>query len=321
MESKETVFVTGATGVIGSMLVKKLLSQKYKVVCLVRNEDKARRLLGSNADLCLIVGDVTKENIINEDIDYIIHAASQTSSKAFVQEPVETMMVAIQGTRNMLELARDKKVKSFVYLSTMEIYGTPQTDEKISEQHGTNIDTMTVRSSYPESKRACESLCQGYYSEYGVPIKVLRLTQTFGHAIDYFDGRVFAEFARCKIEKRNIILHTEGKTKRSYLSSSDAVEAILTVMLKGKDGEAYNVANEETYCSIYEMAKLVAGTDIDVEIQVDNENHGYAPELHMNLDTRKIQNLGWAPNHNLNDMFGQLIMEMNEMRKFSGKKE
>ena len=87
---------------------------------------------------------------------------------------------------------------------------------------------------------------------------------------DYFTqvSVLFAEFARCAIEKRNIVLKTKGETERCYLDISDAVSAILTVLLNGKIGEIYTAANEETYCSIYEMAKLVAEMNgIDVEIK------------------------------------------------------
>ena len=132
---------------------------------------------------------------------------------------------------------------------------------------------MKVRTSYPESKRMCESLCTAYASQYSVPVKVLRLTQTFGPGVRYDDGRVFAEFARCAIERRNIVLHTDGATRRSYLYTADAVSAILTVLLKGIAGEAYNAANEATFCSIREMAQLVcsecAGGKIGVEIQLE----------------------------------------------------
>ena len=124
-------------------------------------------------------------------------------------------------------------------------------------------------------------------------LKVIRLTQVFGPGVKYDDSRVFAEFARCVLEKKNIVLHTKGETKRNYLYTFDAVTAVLTVLLKGENGEAYNAANEETYCSIYEMAQMVAndiGNDIFVEIVEKNINDfGYAPTLKMNLDTDEIE--------------------------------
>ena len=153
-----------------------------------------------------------------------------------------------------------------------------------------------------------------YYSEYHVPVKIARLTQTFGPGVNYQDGRVFAEFARCAIEGRNIILKTKGETERSYLYTEDAVWAILTILLKGENGQAYTVANEETYCSIYEMASMVAGKyGIQVEIQEqDTASQGYANTLYMNLDTTKLQKLGWNPQVGLAEMYERMIQSMKK---------
>ena len=320
--SGKTVFITGATGLIGCALIKRLVTcgermeDSPRVIALVRNLERAKYLFDypGAENIQFVVGDVSDSIEIGDKVDYIIHAASQTASKAFVELPVETIRTALNGTHNMLELAREKKVNGFVYLSSMEVYGSPASDEKIREDHGTNLNTMSVRSSYPEGKRICENLCTAYWSEYGVPAKVIRLTQTFGPGVRYHDSRVFAEFARCAIEKRDIVLHTKGETKRSYLYTEDAVDAILTVLLQGEPGEAYNAANEETYCSIYEMAHLVtnkcAEGQIAVRIQLDNAERGYAPELKMNLDTGKLRSLGWRPTKDLCNMFEKLISSM-----------
>lgn len=313
----ENVLVTGATGLIGYNLVNRLLNDGYMVFAQVRNIEKAKKMYGDRVGLSFVIGDILNAIRIEKQIDYIIHAASQTSSKDFVESPVETIRVAVQGTTNMLELAKEKKVKSFVYLSTMEVYGSPSSDEKIDEKHSTNIDTMKVRNSYPESKRLCEALCTAYFTEYAVPTKVIRLTQTFGPGVAYDDGRVFAEFARCVIENKNITLHTKGETKRNYLYTEDAVDAILTVLFKGAAGEAYNAANESTYCSIYEIAQLVAKNcaegNINIRVELNNESkYGYAPTLKMNLDTTKLQKLGWKPRVSMTDMFESLIEDMRK---------
>ncbi len=240
---------------------------------------------------------------------------SQTSSKAFVNEPVETIMTAIQGTKNMLDIASKSSCSGFVYLSSMEVYGTPLTDEKIYEDRPSNLNVMEVRTCYPESKRMCENLCVSYSSEYDVPAKVVRLTQTFGTGVQYNDGRVFAEFARCVVEGRNIVLKTKGETKRNYLYTADAVTAILTVLLDGEPANAYNAANEETYCSIYEMACEVAklnekGIEVVIEENNDLSKFGYAPTLKMNLSTDKLKALGWKPAYNLLDMYSRMIKTM-----------
>lgn len=319
----KTILITGATGLIGQNLVctlyeaQKQLGLNVKLVLQVRNQKKTEQLFPEYSELEYIVGDIANQIIYNGEINYIIHAASQTSSKAFVTDPVGVAMTAIDGTRNLLEFARRTNAEGFIYLSTMEVYGAPSTDEKITETHNTDLDTMSVRSCYPESKRMCEMLCTSYHAQYDVPAKVLRLIQTFGPGVQYNDGRVFAEFARCAIEGKDIVLHTKGETKRSYLYTADAVTAILTVLLNGKAGNAYNAANEDTYCSIYEMAELVAAefsagkTRVKIE-ETDSNRFGYAPVLHMNLDTRKLQSLGWSPSFNMRTMFERLIRSMEE---------
>lgn len=317
-----TVLITGATGLIGKAIIHKLLDYNrqvhvpIKIIAVVRSPNKAKKIFREDVNLDFWVTDICDLKAENRNVDYIIHAASQTSSKAFVENPVETSVTALVGTINTLEFARKNPVKSFVYLSSMEVYGAPTSDEKISETSASNLNTMTVRSCYPESKRMCESLCTSYMSEYRIPVKIIRLTQTFGPGVEYHDGRVFAEFARCAVENKNIILHTSGDTKRNYLYIDDAVDAVLTVLLRGESGEAYNAANESTYCSIYEMACLVAEKcakkQIEVIIKADDgaKNLGYAPTLHMNLDTTKLQKLGWQASVNLEDMYHNMILDM-----------
>ena len=321
-----TIFITGATGLIGKNLIKTILSYNntasnpIKIVALVRDKSKAEIMFSDFDTDCILyeIGDISECKPINMNIDYIIHGASQTTSKAFVDYPVETINTAIDGTKNMLELARINNVKSFVYLSSMEVYGTPQTDEKIDETHSTNLNFMNPRSCYPVSKIMCESLCSSYSSEYGVPAKVVRLTQTFGLGVQYNDTRVFAQFARCAVEGRDIILQTKGDTKRCYLYTEDAVAAIMTVLINGTNGEAYNAANEDTYCSIYEMAELVANECSDkpvkvlVELAENAGSLGYAPTLKMNLDTRKLKSLGWYPKTSLKEMYLMMITEMKQ---------
>ncbi len=311
-----TVLVSGATGLIGKYLV--YYFARYcgcKVIVIVRDMDKAYQLwndLGDNVEY--IHSDITQLEARDMSVDYVIHAAGITSSRLFSEQPAEVIYESVQGTRKMLEFARNNPVKSFVFLSTMEVYGTPQTENRITELHGSNLDTMVPRASYPESKRLCETLCAAYFSQYRVPVRVVRLTQTFGPGVECNDSRVFAEFARCAMEKRDIVLHTGGGTKRSYLYLADACTAILQVMMKGTNGEAYNAANEDTYCSIRQMAELVAKKtakgSIQVRIEPDDglrRKLGYMSELKMNLDTSKLRKTGWKPEVGLSEMYERML--------------
>lgn len=302
----KTIFITGATGLIGYTLVNALVYASRKrqlgltVLALVRDEIRARQrfanILGDENNLCFIVGCIEDLPDIEESVNYIVHGASQTSSRAFVQQPVETIRTALRGTENVLELAREKNVAGFVYLSSMEVYGYPQRGHKVTEDEIGALSPLDLRNSYPISKQQCESLCCAYAGEYGVPATILRLTQTFGPGINYNDTRIFAEFGRCVIEKRDIVLKTKGETERSYLYTADAATAILTVMLKGRPGQAYNAADESTYCSIAEMAQMVAqkgGIQVRFELQ-DEKQLGYPKALYIDLDTTRLKELGWT---------------------------
>lgn len=318
-----SILVTGGTGLIGATLVKALYYANEKrnlhlrILALVRNLQKAESLLGKqNEVLQFIQGSVEDLPTIEKKIDYIVHGASPTASQFFVQHPVETIEIAVKGTSNLLELAKEKRSKGFVYLSSMEVYGAPHEDTLIPESQGCTLDSMVVRSCYPLAKRLCENLCASYAHEYAVPAKVIRLAQTFGPGVLKNDQRVFAEFARDAMEGKDIILQTAGTSKREYLYTADAVTAILTVLLSGSTGEAYNAGNPETYCSIVEMARLVAGKIAENRISikypeaVNNNNSQFSPPHHLFLDVRKLEKLEWKPIRGLEEMYVRMMAEM-----------
>lgn len=318
----QTFLISGATGLIGSFLIHALLEAnkrfnlEIKIVGLIRNFKKAKIIYGDiPKNLEFIKQDITDPLNINQRIDYIIHTASITSSIEFIKRPVETIQTAVNGTENLLELARVNNIKGFIYLSTMEVYGCPQNDEKIYENRTLPLTPMNIRNSYPISKVLCEALCLSYAQEYNLPINIIRLTQTFGPGVSFDDQRIFAEFGRCGFFGEDIQLRTEGKTKRSYLDITDAVRAIILVLQNPTlKGEVFNAANESSYCSVREMADIVANLyGIDYKFNIDNQERGYAPTLHMNLDTSKLRSLGWKPKVNLEEMYVNLLNYFKEV--------
>lgn len=321
-----TVFVTGATGLIGSQMVKtlacynRLKNTNIKVLAFVRSKEKAEKVFGElldRDDVEIRIGDVNQEIAVEDSVDYIIHGASATSSKYFVTNPVETIQTALNGTTNILEFARKKEIKGMVYMSSLEVYGTPDnTKDCITEKDYGYIDPLSVRSSYSEGKRMVECLCVSYASEYGVPVKVARLSQTFGTGVEYNDGRVFAEFARCAMKQKDIVLHTAGNTVRSYCYTKDAIEALLYILVNGEVAEAYNVTNMNTAVSIREMAQMVcdvfpeAGIKVTIDMPEDISSFGYNPEMVIRLDSSKLESLGWKAETGLEEMFRRLVKSM-----------
>lgn len=317
----KTFLITGATGLIGSVMVKCLLElnrQKdlgIKVIAVVRNLEKAQKVFAEEAaQIKFYQLGLTEIGVdsINDHVDYVVHLASPTASKFFVEHPVETLRTAIEGTTAVLEYSKEAKVEAVVYASSLETYGSNHTDEWLNEDFQGYVNPMEVRSSYNIGKRTCECLCHAYAEEYGVNVTIARMTQTFGAGVEYNDGRVFAQFARKAIEDQNIELHTTGATSRMYCYTTDAVSAMLYLLIKGEKGEAYNIANKDSYISIRDMAQLVKdefNPKIDVVVAL-KEGQGYAPETKLRLDTSKIETLGWKSVYNLKEMFGRLIQSL-----------
>ena len=320
----KTFLITGATGLIGSLLVKTLhyLNEKRsinaRILAVVRSKEKAKTILGEeNEELSYVICDLAKDELLLEEAcDYVIHAAAVTTSKVMVSDPVGTIRTAIDGTEKLLKLAVEKKVKAFVYVSSMEIYGQPLTEGKTKEKDLGYVDIGTVRSCYPEGKRMCECLCTAYASQYGVNVMSARLAQTFGAGILPTENRVFAQFARSAMQKEDIVLHTTGESEGNYVYTSDAIRAILLLLAKGQKGEAYNIANEESHITIRDMAEMVAGEIADHRIQVvidipnDSASLGYAPPVRMWLDSSKMRALGWEPKVGLKEAYQRMIAFM-----------
>ncbi|MGN0344688.1 MAG: NAD-dependent epimerase/dehydratase family protein [Lachnospiraceae bacterium] len=318
--------ITGATGLIGSLLVRALLycnrvhDLKLKIYAVVRNVEKARGIFGADtAELEYVVADLAGDEVEGSfDCDYVIHAAAVTTSKLMVSDPVGTIRTAIDGTEKLLKLAVEKKAKSFVYISSMEVYGQPKTEGKTAEKDLGYIDIGTVRSCYPEGKRMCECLCNAYASQYGLNVKSARLAQTFGAGILPTENRVFAQFAKSAMNGEDIVLHTTGESEGNYVYTADAVRAILLLLVKGASGEAYNIANEESHTTIRNMAELVAekiaGNVIRVVLDIpeDGSALGYAPPVKMWLDASKMRSLGWEPEVSLTDSYRRMIAYMKE---------
>ena len=310
-----TFLVTGATGLIGSSLIRCLLAleEQIKIYAPVRSLKKAEVLFDEwqKEHIHFIECDLVEYDYGQLDkIDYIVHCAAPTSSKFFVERPVETFEIIMDGTKKMLQLARQKQVRGMVYLSSLEVYGESHDDSlSVKEDFQGYLNPMSVRSSYPMAKRATENLCCLYASEYGVPVKIARLTQTSGAGITKDDSRIIAQFARLAAHGQDIVLHTTGESSRPYCYVTDSISALLYILLKGANGESYNVANESTYLSARGMAEFVHN-NINPNSQVKVEladNMGYAPPTKLRLDTEKLMGLGWRPRYGLKEIFERLI--------------
>lgn len=264
----------------------------------------------------IVYGDILDGICITEDVDYIIHCASVTASKMMIEKPVETIATALQGTKNILDFAVQKKCKSFVYVSSMEVYGSfSGENNSVTEEDIGYLNPLKIRSNYPESKRMCENMCIAYMAEYGVSVRIARLAQTFGAGILPGENRVFAQFARSVIRNENIVLHTKGLSEGNYCYTSDTCLALLVLLEKGTNGEAYNISNPDTHTTIANMARMVCDKIAENKIKVifdipKSNTYGYAADTKMKLNIDKMRKLGWAPRIGLEEAYKRLIESM-----------
>lgn len=328
--SGKTFFITGATGLIGYTLTSLLLyhsaekKSDIRVVALVRDIAKAREQFGGQladgAPIEFVEGAVEDFDAsrIAQKIDYVIHGACPTASAFFTEHPVETIRTIVNGTDNMLRLCVEKRVQSAAFLSSMEVYGEVSSREKLTEENLGKIDLLNPRSSYPEAKRLAENLCACYASEFDLDVKSIRLAQTFGPGVRYEDARVFAYMMRCAMEDKNIELKTSGSKENPYLYTMDAVTAILTILAKGERGRSYNAANEDTYCSVRDMAETVLRTfgkkNLKVETNGGSDNVIYPPPSYMRMETAALRRMDWRARTALPQMYERMRLALDTGR-------
>ena len=145
--------------------------------------------------------------------------------------------------------------------------------------------------------------------------KIARLAQTFGAGILPGENRVFAQFARSAMNGEDIVLHTKGLSEGNYCYTRDAVLGLLTILLEGENGEAYNVANPDSHTTIADMAQMVCEKIGDGKIKVvfdipESNTYGYAADTKMKLNSDKLQSLGWKPEIGLEEAYRRLIESM-----------
>ncbi len=338
------ILVTGATGLVGMQMVKSLAAMNrlkdanISIMALVRNPKKAESIYGDLAgrgDITFVQADLNdKDGIMlstksaldsikasenkNDTPLYIIHGAAVTASKMMVEMPVETIDTAINGTKNMLEVARELGTASFVYISSMEVYGSFTEATYVTEDKMGYIDPLVVRSNYQLTKRMCENMCVAYAKEFGVPAKIARLSQTFGAGILPGENRVFAQFARSVMNEQDIVLHTKGLSEGNYCYTADTIRGLLTILIKGENSNAYNISNEDTHTTIAGMAKFasekLAGGKIKVVFDIPEDNKfGYAADTKMKLSNAKLKALGWEPSYSLEDAYRRMMSSMKQL--------
>lgn len=309
----KSVLVTGATGLLGVHLIDALMALgEVTVIAVGRSRERAAGRLGEHLSSPLfrfVEQDVQKA--FPEDItaDYIIPLASNTHPLAYSQYPAETMLINLKGAEHALELAR-RCGATVLYPSTVEVYGNAWGDDMFTEDYTGQLNLSTSRACYSESKRSCEALCQSYAAEYGVKVRIARLSRVFGPTMLMSDTKASSQFIRKALDGEDIVLKSEGNQFFSYTYATDAVAAMLHIMLNGEDGTAYNIANDSCNVHLRDFAGLCAelcGRDVVFDLPSESERKGYSVAMNAILDTTRLRTSGFSPSYTMRDAVARTI--------------
>lgn len=301
-----SILVAGAAGLIGSYIVdillfyNKIQNADIKIYAVDRKMESlaARFDEVKTSELTYIEHDVNLQPNFDFESEYIIHAASNAFPAVFNTDPVGTIMSNIWGTKLLLDYAMSHRCKKFLYISSGEIYGQGDINlEMYEESYSGYIDPTQPRSCYPNSKRAAETLCVSYTKQFGVDTVIVRPCHTYGPNATSADNRANVQFVNSALRGEDIILKSAGNQMRSYCYIADSSSAILTALINGKSGEAYNIANPYSRVTIADFAKIVAEqtgrkvvfSDPD-EVAIDERT----PIAKQVLDSSKLEALAWC---------------------------
>lgn len=312
------IFVAGATGLIGGCLVETLMmnpKRNYQVYASGRNEERALLRFKEFVDdpaFHFVKYDVMQPLESGVQFDYIIHAASNASPNFFAKNPVEVVMSNIDGVAHLMDYGVGHGMKRFLYISSGEVYG--EGDGRVfTEDYSGYVNCATPRACYPSSKRAAETLCVSYSAEYGADVVIARPCHTYGPHFTEQDNRVYAQFIRNVLRGEDIVMKSTGEQFRSWCYVVDCVSALLFVLLKGRNGEAYNIADADSNISIKELAETIAaigGRNVVFDIPDDDEKKGFNVVSKSVFSTGKVESLGWHPQNHIKEGLKKTVGEL-----------
>lgn len=311
----KSVLLSGATGLLGSFLIDVLMQKNSKglnckVYALGRTQKKAEERFSKwwgDEHLIFLPYDVNKPFVRDDvnTVDYVLHLASNTHPMQYATDPIGTITTNIIGLQNMLEFAVTHHAARFAFTSSNEIYGENRGDvEMFDEAYCGYIDSNTLRAGYPESKRCGEALCQAYKTQKGLDVVIPRFTRSYGPTMLLTDTKAISQFIRKGIAGEDIVLKSAGTQNYSYTYMADAIYGLLTVVLCGENGEAYNIADEASNITLKDLAKIIAdhaGKRVVFENPDAVEAAGYSKATKALLDGKKLKKLGWKPFYTIKD--------------------
>ena len=293
----KSILVTGASGLIGSAVADFLaLSVDNVELYLASREESAILKRFPYEQYHFVKYDAMEALKMDHKFDFVIHAAGPANPKLYSQMPVETMMVNILGTKNILEHLRNQGAGRLLFLSSSEIYGKKDDTFPYGERDYSFVDILNPRSCYPTAKRTAETMIASFCDEYHVDGVIARPGHVYGPTAKREDTRASSQFFYDALDRGKIVMKSEGRQIRSYCYVLDCVSAIMTIILNGVTGMAYNISNNESVCSIRELAECIARqaeVPLDYQVPSQKEAASYNMMDNSSLDATRLYDLGW----------------------------
>lgn len=332
LENK-SVLITGAAGLVCSAVVDILIrynethKNRIHIILAGRRLEKMTARFGSYMQkeyVTFITYDASKtDNSIPVHSDYIIHGASNATPDMIVKEPVETMLSNFSGLKFLLDYAKNSKTKRVLYISSSEIYGKSKENSPYEETDYGFIDLLNSRNSYSMGKRAAETLCISYSDEYGVESVIVRPGHIYGPTASPTDTRVSSAWAYATVRNKNIVMKSDGSQLRSYCYCLDCATALLTVLLRGKNKEAYNISNRDSIITIRQLGETIAKMGkigFSREKASFEEKKTFNPMSNSSLDSSKLEGLGWKGLFDATRGISHTVSILSELeKKFTSK--
>ena len=264
--SNKTIFITGGTGFFGIWLqmsfvyINRKLNLNSKIIILTRNKNnfvKKHSWVEEYAEISFLEGDISNFEFIDDNIDYIIHAATDASVKLNLEEPLIMFETVVNGTKRVLDFAKLKKVKSFLFTSSGAVYGKqPSEVENITEDFVGAPLPSDPASVYGEGKRMAEVLCAVYHKHFDLPVKIARCYAFMGPFLPLDSHFAAGNFIRNLLNGEDIVIEGDGTPFRSYMYSADLMIWLWTILFIGENNKPYNVGSDESI-TIAELAKII----------------------------------------------------------------
>lgn len=326
--SDKSFFIIGAAGLIGSYIIDLIIvaNELFNTNITVYAADKDAVLLNERFPDCYnntvkkFVFDINENVIPVNYADYVIHAASNTSPTDYATKPVATMRTNIIGTDRLLSHFSCKNTKRFMFCSSVEAYGQNNGDvDEFTEDYSGYVNCNTLRAGYPSAKRASEALCNAYAEENeNFEFVIARIGRIYGPTVISGDAKAPTQFIMNAVKGEDIVLKSAGTQEFSYGYVGDCATAMLYILIKGENGNAYNIADPASRVLLRDFAQSCAsagGKKLVTGEPTAAEKAGYSKITKAVMNTDKLVSLGWEARFNVNDGVLRTVNYLKELTR------